>query len=157
LLKLRCDREWCVSIYSNNLVEFFSPHNLALSNQKIEYPLQYGAVVDLFGLGGGWYAVALQKGFSLIEFNKQEIKAENFELKKLVYNESIVRRKKDSHEFIELIHEKLLGTFLFNAVSDWKNIPSALTVTHVYFHRNPLLPLWEGTSSKNQHPHKKNE
>ena len=102
--------------------------------------------MDVFGLGGGWYVVALQKGFSLIEFNKQEIKAENFELKKLVYNESILRRKEDSHDFIELIHEKLLGTYLFNAVSDWKNIPTAVTVTHLCFYRSARLPLWEGTN-----------
>ena len=49
--------------------------NNALSHQKLEYPLQYGAAVDVFSLGKGTYVVTFQKGFSLIEFNKQEIKS----------------------------------------------------------------------------------
>lgn len=62
-----------------------------------------------------------------------------------------MRRKQANHNFIELIHEKLLGTFLFNVLSDWKNIPTAIVVTSLYFHQNSHLPFWEGTN------HRKNE
>jgi hypothetical protein len=40
----------------------------------MEYPLQYGQVVDVFKVDNDCYAVALSNGFSLIKFNKQEIK-----------------------------------------------------------------------------------
>lgn len=52
---------------------------------------------------------------------------------------------KGGEEFIELIHEKLLGTYLFNVLLDWKEIPVSLKVTAVYFHRSPRLPKWDGT------------
>ena len=81
----------------------------------------------------------------MIKFDKKEIKGENFDLKKLVYNESIVR-KKDQNDFIELIHEKLLDTYIFNALSDWKQIPTAISLTSIYFHKNEWLPMWNLTT-----------
>lgn len=85
-----------------------------------------------------------------MRFDKKEIKGENFDLKKLVYNESIVRKKED--QFIELIHEKLLDTYLFQVISDWKNIPTAIVVTCVYFHKNNWLPLWSLTTYQKSKP-----
>ena len=45
-----------------------------------------------------------------------------------------------------MIHEKLLGTYIFNVVSDWKNIPLSIKVTSVYYHQNRYLPKWDNTN-----------
>lgn len=66
----------------------------------------------------------------------------------------MIRRKENNDNFIELIHEKLLDTFLFHVISDWKNIPTAINVTCVYFHMNKWLPMWSHTSYKKSQPEK---
>ena len=38
-----------------------------------------------------------------------------------------------------------MGTYLFNVLLDWKEIPVSLKVTAVYFHRSKCLPKWDGT------------
>lgn len=48
---------------------------------------------DVFPLEADLYAIALEKGFSLVRFNKRQVSSENFELKKLVYNESIAKAR----------------------------------------------------------------
>ena len=76
----------------------------------------------------------------------------NFELKKLVYNETILKKKEQDDKFIELIHEKLLDTFIFNAIWDWKQIPTAIALTHLSFHRNKWLPMWNLTAHQKSKP-----
>jgi hypothetical protein len=97
LLQLKCDGEWCIGIYSNNYVEFFAApsQQRALSNEKIEYPEKYGSVRDVFPLAPDTYAIALERGFSLVRFDKRQVSSENFELKKLVYNESIAKARQE--------------------------------------------------------------
>ena len=46
-------------------------------------------------------------------------------------------------KFIEIIHEKLLGTYFFTILQDWKNIPFAITVTSVTLLLNEALPQWD--------------
>jgi hypothetical protein len=38
---------------------------------KIEYPMKYGFVRDIFAIGNDRYAISLEKGFSLIKFDKK--------------------------------------------------------------------------------------
>ena len=44
-----------------------------LANEKIEYPEKYGSVRDVFPLEADLYAIALEKGFSLVRFNKRQV------------------------------------------------------------------------------------
>ena len=64
--------------------------------EKIQFPLKYGNVVSAKKLHKNQYAIILEKGFSMITLNKDEIISENFELKKLVYNEEITHMYSDS-------------------------------------------------------------
>jgi WD40 repeat protein len=60
--------------------------------------------------------------------------------------------KETNTNFIELIHEKLLDTFIFNAISDWKGILMTLNLSCVCFHRNKWLPMWNLTSYQRSKP-----
>lgn len=42
-----------------------------------------------------------------------------------------------------MIHEKLLDTYFFTILEDWKGIPSAIKVTAVSFLINTKLPKWD--------------
>ena len=46
-------------------------------NEKIEFPIQYGFLRSATKIKDQVYAIALQKGFSLIKLNRNE-SAENF-------------------------------------------------------------------------------
>jgi hypothetical protein len=76
LVKMRCDEDWCISIFSNHLAEFISSTSQQSSeNQKVEFPLQYGNITDVFKIETDLYAIVLEKCFSLIKFDKKEIKS----------------------------------------------------------------------------------
>jgi hypothetical protein len=46
-------------------------------------------------------------------------------------------------QLIEKIHEKLLDTYFFSIIEDWKNIPTIIKVTAVSFIANSRLPMWD--------------
>jgi hypothetical protein len=105
ITSLKCDGEWGIVLYSNNYAEMFlitdeeerkhpvdpmeEINGKKLKNyvEKIQFPLKYGNVISAKKLRKNQYAIILEKGFSMITLNKAEIISENFELKKLVYNE----------------------------------------------------------------------
>lgn len=76
-----CDGHWLVSLYSNNFVEGFLLKDKMSEkrqiNEKIEFPIQYGFLRSATKIKDQVYAIALQKGFSLIKLNRNE-SAENF-------------------------------------------------------------------------------
>lgn len=98
---MRCDQDWTISIYSNNFIQFFIPTQQAV-HHKFEFPLQYGTLSDVFQISKDTYAITLEHGFSLVRFDKRQVKGDNFDLKKLVY-QSTLKKQQDEH-FIELIH-----------------------------------------------------
>ena len=68
---------------------------------------------------------------------------ENFELKRLVYNHSLQAKSNEKGKLMEMIHEKLLDTYFFTILEDWKNIPIAVNITAVSFLLNTLVPKWD--------------
>ena len=78
-----------------------------------------------------------------MKLNKKESQNENFELKRLVYNHSLQAKPDEKGKLIEIIHEKLLGTYFFTIIEDWKNIPIAIHVTAVSFALNANIPKWD--------------
>lgn len=51
--------------------------------------MKYGNVRSAQKLKQNHYAIILEKGFSMIVLDKDEVVSENFELKKLVYNQEV--------------------------------------------------------------------
>jgi hypothetical protein len=82
----------------------------------------------------------------LVRFDKRQVRGDNFDLKKLVY-QSTLRKNQDEH-FIELIHEKLLDTYLFQVLSDWKDIPAAISPSSLAFTTHSCLPRWYLSTSQ---------
>lgn len=64
-------------------------------------------------------------------------------MKRLVYNHSLQAKPDEKGKLIEIIHEKLLGTYFFTIIEDWKNIPIAIHVTSVSFALNVSVPKWD--------------
>lgn len=58
--------------------------------------MKYGNVRSAQKLKQNHYAIILEKGFSMIVLDKDEVVSENFELKKLVYNQEVAHLKEDS-------------------------------------------------------------
>lgn len=63
-------------------------------------------------------------------------------------NEPIIKVSNEKEDLIDLIDEKILKSYLFNVVCDWKNIPTAIKCTFVCFCKSQqALPMWDGTTS----------
>jgi hypothetical protein len=110
----------------------------------MEFPIKYGFLRSIFKVKPCQYAICFQRGFSLIRLNHQDNHGENFELRKLVYNHSL-QTQSEGGKLIDKIHEKLLDTFFFSVLRDWKNVPTVVKVTAVGFLMDARLPGWDNT------------